>query len=130
LGTEAAYELFNDMAIAPSSDITPNMLTVIPLPIVTVPFAGVPLLNDSEEIFYSSEFWSASPYGWIDCPPTSISINRRLICFTKLFLSMHEPVCRHMGLKEHMTLAFDLVHEIYTVLFLQVSGQQILLILP
>jgi hypothetical protein len=41
LGTEAAYELFNDMAIAPSSDITPNMLTVILLPIVTVPFAGV-----------------------------------------------------------------------------------------
>jgi hypothetical protein len=46
LGTEAAYELFNDMAIAPSSDITPNMLTVIPLPIGTVAFAGVPLLND------------------------------------------------------------------------------------
>jgi hypothetical protein len=46
LGTEAAYELFNDMAIAPSSDITTNMLTVIPLPIGTVPLAGVPLLND------------------------------------------------------------------------------------
>jgi len=33
-----------------------------------------------------------------------------------------------MGLKEHMTLAFDLVDEIDTALFLQVSGQPILLI--
>ena len=41
---------------------------------------------------------------------------------------MHEPVCRQMGLKEHMTLAFDLVDEIDTALFLQVSGQPILLI--
>jgi hypothetical protein len=82
------------------------------------------------QIFYSAEVWSVPPYGWIDCTPTSISINRKLICFTQSFLSMHEPVCWQMGLKEHMTLAFDLVDEIYTALFLQVSGQQLLLILP
>jgi hypothetical protein len=37
-------------------------------------------------------------------------------------------VCRQMGLKEHLTLAFDLVDEIDTALFMQVSGQLILLI--
>jgi hypothetical protein len=35
------------------------------------------------QIFYSSKIWSVPPYGWIDCPPTSISINRKLIHFRK-----------------------------------------------
>jgi hypothetical protein len=42
MSTEAAFDrLFCDMCIAPSSDILPNMLAVIPLPDGAVPLASV-----------------------------------------------------------------------------------------